>query len=42
MANYLRWLWREDRGAARVLVVAVAVVLACGKASSGTTSPSKT
>jgi hypothetical protein len=29
MANYLRWLWREDRGTARVLVVAVAVVLAC-------------
>ena len=28
MANYLRWLWREDRGTARVLVVAVAVVLA--------------
>ena len=29
MANYLRWLWREDRGTARLLVVAVAVVLAC-------------
>jgi hypothetical protein len=29
MANYLRWLCREDRGTARVLVVAVAVVLAC-------------
>jgi hypothetical protein len=29
MANYLRWLWREDRGTARVVVVAVAVVLAC-------------
>jgi hypothetical protein len=29
MANYLRWLWREERGMARALVVAVAVVLAC-------------
>jgi hypothetical protein len=29
MANYLRWLWREDRGIAWVLIAAVAVVLAC-------------
>jgi hypothetical protein len=29
MANYLGWLWREERGMVRALVVAVAIVLAC-------------
>jgi hypothetical protein len=29
MANYLRWLWREDRGIARVLIIAFAIVLTC-------------
>jgi hypothetical protein len=29
MASYLRWLWREERGVARVLAVGVAVLLVC-------------
>src|ERR1700722_12466293 len=29
MVNYLRWLWRGNRCVARVLVVGVAILLAC-------------
>lgn len=29
MANYLRWLWREDRWVVQVLSVAVATLVAC-------------
>jgi hypothetical protein len=29
VVSYLRWLWREERGVARVLAIAVAILLIC-------------
>jgi hypothetical protein len=29
MVSYLRWLWHEERSVARVLAIAVAILLVC-------------